>query len=156
MIENCLAYARAQRDQGKPIVGILCEYTPRELILAAGGIPVCLCGGSAKTIPSAEEHLPSNLCPLIKSTYGYHVERSNPFLEMADLVVAGVQSAIVERVVSMIGRKTKPPVFFTGGVALVSGMKERLEVRLGRPVFVAPRPQMTGALGAALLACQEQ
>jgi benzoyl-CoA reductase/2-hydroxyglutaryl-CoA dehydratase subunit BcrC/BadD/HgdB len=88
MIENCLSYARVQHDKGKPIVGILCEFTPRELIMAAGGIPVCLCGGSAKTIPSAEEHLPSNLCPLIKSTYGYHVQRSNPFLEMADLVVA--------------------------------------------------------------------
>ena len=48
------------------------------------GLP---CGGSAKTIPAAEQHLPANLCPLIKSTYGYHVLRSNPFLEMADLVV---------------------------------------------------------------------
>ena len=32
--------------------------------------------------------LPANLCPLIKSTFGYHIEGSNPFLEMADLVVA--------------------------------------------------------------------
>jgi benzoyl-CoA reductase/2-hydroxyglutaryl-CoA dehydratase subunit BcrC/BadD/HgdB len=56
--------------------------------MAAGGIPVCLCGGSTKTIPAAEEYLPANLCPLIKSTYGYHIERKNPFLEMADLVVA--------------------------------------------------------------------
>jgi benzoyl-CoA reductase/2-hydroxyglutaryl-CoA dehydratase subunit BcrC/BadD/HgdB len=39
-------------------------------------------------IGPAEEHLPANLCPLIKSTYGYHVERKNPFLEMADMVVA--------------------------------------------------------------------
>ena len=55
--------------------------------MAAGGVPVCLCGGSAKTIPAAEEHLPANLCPLIKSTFGYHVLGTNPFLEMADLVV---------------------------------------------------------------------
>jgi benzoyl-CoA reductase/2-hydroxyglutaryl-CoA dehydratase subunit BcrC/BadD/HgdB len=88
MIPHCLEYARAAKKAGRPIVGILCEYAPRELILAAGGVPVCLCGGSAETIPAAEEHLPSNLCPLIKSTYGYHVEKSNPFLEMADLVVA--------------------------------------------------------------------
>jgi benzoyl-CoA reductase/2-hydroxyglutaryl-CoA dehydratase subunit BcrC/BadD/HgdB len=39
-------------------------------------------------IPPAEENLPANLCPLIKSTYGYHIQRKNPFLEMADLVVA--------------------------------------------------------------------
>ncbi len=87
MIENCYEHAAAARAAGRPIVGILCEYTPRELIMAAGGVPVCLCGGSAKTIPPAEEHLPANLCPLIKSTFGYHVLRSNPFLEMAELVV---------------------------------------------------------------------
>jgi len=88
MIANCQAYAQAAKAQGRPIVGILCEFTPRELILAAGAVPVCLCGGSAATIPAAETALPSNLCPLIKSTFGYHVQRSNPFLEMASLIVA--------------------------------------------------------------------
>lgn len=88
MIDNCLSRAEAAKKQGKPVVGIMCEYTPRELILAAGGLPVCLCGGSNETIRSAEEILPANLCPLIKSTFGYHVQRSNPFLEMADLLVA--------------------------------------------------------------------
>ena len=88
MLQNCLQYAKREHEAGRPIVGILCEYTPRELIMAAGGVPVCLCGGSAETIPAAEEHLPANLCPLIKSTFGYHVLKKNPFLEMADLVVA--------------------------------------------------------------------
>jgi len=88
MIDNCYDYAVEAKANGKPIVGIMCEFAPRELIMAAGGVPVCLCGGSAKTIPAAEEHLPSNLCPLIKSTYGYHIEKKNPFLEMADLIVA--------------------------------------------------------------------
>ena len=88
MIPNCLEYARDAKAKGRRIVGILCEYTPRELILAAGAVPVCLCGGSAETIGAAEEHLPANLCPLIKSTYGYHIQKGNPFLEMADLIVA--------------------------------------------------------------------
>jgi benzoyl-CoA reductase/2-hydroxyglutaryl-CoA dehydratase subunit BcrC/BadD/HgdB len=51
-------------------------------------LPVCLCGGSADTIPAAEEELPGMLCPLIKSTYGYLITKENPFLEMAALVVA--------------------------------------------------------------------
>ena len=88
MVENCCDYASAQHAAGRRIVGIMCEYAPRELILAAGAVPVCLCGGSAATIPAAERDLPANLCPLIKSTYGYHVQKSNPFLEMADLIVA--------------------------------------------------------------------
>jgi benzoyl-CoA reductase/2-hydroxyglutaryl-CoA dehydratase subunit BcrC/BadD/HgdB len=88
MIANCYEYACNARENGKGIVGIMCEYTPRELIMAADAVPVCLCGGSVETIPTAEEHLPANLCPLIKSTYGYHIQQANPFLEMADLVVA--------------------------------------------------------------------
>ncbi len=87
MLDHCLEHALAAKAAGKRVVGILCEFTPRELIMAAGGVPVCLCGGSAKTIPAAEEFLPANLCPLIKSTFGYHLLKSNPFLEMADLVV---------------------------------------------------------------------
>ena len=87
MIDRCHAYALRAKAAGHPIVGILCEFTPREMLLAAGAVPVCLCGGSAATIPAAEEHLPANLCPLIKSTYGYHLQRTNPFLEMADLIV---------------------------------------------------------------------
>lgn len=88
MIQNCLQHANEAKASGQRIVGIMCEYTPRELIMAAGGVPVCLCGGSEETIAAAEEHLPANLCPLIKSTFGYHVQKSNPFLEMADLIVA--------------------------------------------------------------------
>jgi benzoyl-CoA reductase/2-hydroxyglutaryl-CoA dehydratase subunit BcrC/BadD/HgdB len=87
MLQRCHDYALTAKVAGRHVVGMLCEFTPRELIMAADGVPVCLCGGSAKTIPAAEEHLPANLCPLIKSTFGYHVLRTNPFLEMADLIV---------------------------------------------------------------------
>lgn len=88
MVPNNLAYAKAQKAKGRRLVGIMCEYTPREVIMAAGAMPVCLCGGDVSTIPAAEETLPANLCPLIKSTYGFSVQNSNPFLDLMDLVVA--------------------------------------------------------------------
>ena len=88
MIDHCFDFAEASKKQGRPIVGIMCEFAPREVILAAGAAPVCLCGGSAAKVAVAERDLPVNLCPLIKSTFGYHLQGSNPFLEMADLVVA--------------------------------------------------------------------
>lgn len=69
-------------------------------------------------------------------------------------IVAGVQRSIASRVAGMLGRDLEPPVIFTGGVALVPGMVEALESVLEVPVRVAPEPQMTGALGAALLACR--
>ena len=88
MVDHCYDYAEQARAEGRPIVGIMCEFTPREIILAAGAVPVCLCGGSAATIPAAEQLLPANLCPLIKSTFGYHVTGKSPCLDWADLVVA--------------------------------------------------------------------
>jgi predicted CoA-substrate-specific enzyme activase len=65
-------------------------------------------------------------------------------------VVAGVQNAIATRVAALAGRLVSPPVYFTGGVALLAGMARALEEVLACPVRVAPRPQYTGALGAAL------
>ena len=71
--------------------------------------------------------------------------------EPAD-IVAGVLAAVAGRVAAMAGRQTDGPVVFTGGVALVPGMDAALERALGTPVRVAPEPQLTAALGAALLA----
>jgi predicted CoA-substrate-specific enzyme activase len=65
-------------------------------------------------------------------------------------VVAGVQNAIASRVAALAGRFIAPPVYFTGGVALLAGMARALEQALACPVRLAPRPQFTGALGAAL------
>ena len=67
-------------------------------------------------------------------------------------VVAGVQNAIATRVSALAGRFVSPPVYFTGGVALQPGMARALEEVLACPVRVAPQPQFTGALGAAILA----
>jgi predicted CoA-substrate-specific enzyme activase len=67
-------------------------------------------------------------------------------------VVAGVQNAIAARVAALAGRFITPPVYFTGGVALLSGMARALEEALSCPIAVAPHPQYTGALGAALSA----
>ncbi len=67
-------------------------------------------------------------------------------------IVAGVQNAIASRIVAMAGRSVEPPILFTGGVARISGMETALQNALGQSVAIAPEPQMTGALGAALLA----
>ena len=67
-------------------------------------------------------------------------------------IVAGVQASIATRVAAMAGRNVTEPVVFTGGVAMVPGMEAALQTALGRPLAVAPDPQMTGALGAAILA----
>ncbi len=145
MVEHCLVYATEAKAQGRPIVGILCEYTPRELIMAAGGVPVCLCGGSAATIPAAEEQLPANLCPLIKSTYGYSVKGANPFLEMADLLVAETTCDGKKKMYELLARRhpmhvlelpQKPddPEAFAHWVAELRKLKAALETRFGTTI----------------------
>lgn len=105
MVSHAFAYATAAKKSGRPIVGIMCEYTPREIILAAGGVPICLCGGDARKIPAAEEVLPANLCPLVKSTYGYLRTKSNPFLEMADLIVAETTCDAKKKMYELMARE---------------------------------------------------
>jgi len=70
-------------------------------------------------------------------------------------IVAGVQLSIATRLSSMAARAVAPPVVFTGGVALVSGMDAALASALGHAVTTAPQPQLTGALGAAIQACPQ-
>jgi predicted CoA-substrate-specific enzyme activase len=67
-------------------------------------------------------------------------------------IAAGVQNAIALRVATLASRTVTPPVCFTGGVALQSGMVRALETALSCAVCVSSLPQYTGALGAAILA----
>ncbi len=69
-------------------------------------------------------------------------------------IVTGVETAIATRIAAMTGGKLTEPILFTGGVALVPGMGDALAAVLGRPVRIAPQPQLTCALGAALLAAE--
>jgi len=84
---NALKLVEA-REAGRRVVGHYCLYSPVELVLAAGAIPVPLCGTRAEPIPAAEEILPRNLCPLIKSSFGFAVTDTCPFLAASDLLVA--------------------------------------------------------------------
>ncbi len=69
-------------------------------------------------------------------------------------IAAGVQASIATRVAAMAGQNLTEPIIFTGGVAMVPGMEAALQSSLAKPVTIAPDPQMTGALGAALLAAR--
>lgn len=75
------------KDQGKNICGMFCQYTPAEIIRAAGLYQVALCGRSHEPIKTAETRLPANLCPLIKASFGHVMEESCPYAFFSDIVV---------------------------------------------------------------------
>ncbi len=77
----------AKEKSDQKVVGIYCTFCPQELVLAAGAIPVGLCGTKEEPIAKAEEHLPRNLCPLIKSSYGFAVSDTCPFFHFSDVII---------------------------------------------------------------------
>ena len=75
------------KDQGTPVIGVFCTYFPQEIAMAMGACVVGLCSTSDETVADAEKDLPKNLCPLIKSSYGFAKTDKCPFFYFSDLVV---------------------------------------------------------------------
>ncbi len=69
-----IAQLTEERKSGIKVIGTLCLYVPDEIIFAAGADRIVLCGGRGDTIPLAEQSLPRNICPLIKSSFGAVVD----------------------------------------------------------------------------------
>ncbi|MFA6498665.1 MAG: double-cubane-cluster-containing anaerobic reductase [Desulfurivibrionaceae bacterium] len=76
----------AAKAEGRPVIGTFCVYIPEEIVLAAGGICVGLCGGSQGSVPDAEKILPRNICPMVKSAFGFKVGRICPYFQAVDFV----------------------------------------------------------------------
>lgn len=79
--------AKEVKDQDVPLIGVFCTYFPQEIAMAMGAATVGLCASSDETIPEAEKDLPRNLCPLIKSSYGFGKTNKCPYFYFSDLVV---------------------------------------------------------------------
>ena len=84
---NSFISAKKVKDNNIPMIGTFCTYFPQELAIAMGAITVSLCSTSDETIPDAEKDLPRNLCPLIKSSYGFAKTDKCPYFYFSDLIV---------------------------------------------------------------------
>ena len=68
-------------------------------------------------------------------------------------IIAGIHESIGSRVATMAGRLgLTSPVMMTGGVAKNVGVVKALEGKTGKPIEVSEMAQLTGAIGAALIA----
>lgn len=76
----------ATKKEGRVVVGNFCVFVPEELTLAVDGVSVGLCAGSQAPISDAEKVLPRNICPLVKSAYGYALTKSSPYFQVVDFV----------------------------------------------------------------------
>lgn len=76
----------AAKAEGRPVVGTFCVYVPEEIIQAVGGVCVGLCGGAQGSIADAEKILPRNICPMVKSAFGFKVGKICPYFQAVDFV----------------------------------------------------------------------
>lgn len=95
------------KENGGKVAGIFCTFTPTEILDAAGFISVSLCGMSNETVPAAETQLPKNLCPLIKSSYGFALTDKCPYTYFSDLIVGETTCDGKKKMYEMLG-KLKP------------------------------------------------
>ena len=112
------------------------------------GVPVELMGELSLQADGYEEV--SSICAVFaESEVISHIHRGVP----KDRILAGLHKAIASRILEMSGTVgIKSEVVVTGGVAKNVAIIKEIEDRTGLSITVPPEPQITGALGAALLA----
>ncbi|MGL5822798.1 MAG: double-cubane-cluster-containing anaerobic reductase [Sarcina sp.] len=101
---NAFVKAKELKDQDIPLIGVFCTYFPQELALAMGASTVSLCASSDETIADAEQDLPRNLCPLIKSSYGFGKTDKCPFFYFSDLVIGETTCDGKKKMYEYLGR----------------------------------------------------
>jgi len=143
--ERIFQEARECKENGMKVVGVYCAFTPKELISAAGAIPVSLCAGSEQPFEKAHLHLPQNLCPIVKASYGHALADTCPYFGSADFLVADATCDGKKKMYELLGR-IKPlrllhlPQTAQGRTSLSSweeelkGMLETMENLTGRPI----------------------
>ena len=95
--------ALEMKEKGVPFVGVFCTYLPQEIPMAMGAATVGLCSMSGETIPEAEKDLPRNLCPLIKSSYGFAKTDKCPYFYFSDLIVGETTCDGKKKMYEMLG-----------------------------------------------------
>jgi benzoyl-CoA reductase/2-hydroxyglutaryl-CoA dehydratase subunit BcrC/BadD/HgdB len=78
---------RRFKEKGGKVIGVFCIQVPEELIYAVGAVPIRLSCGFYDSIPLAEEIVPKNICPLIKSSIGFNFLKINPLFEFCDVII---------------------------------------------------------------------
>ena len=86
----------------KPIIGTFCYMVPDEIIIAAGGFPIKLCGGNYIAQIAGDEITPRDACPVVKSILGSFEMNLNPIYQQCDLAVVPMSCDGKKRMVNKL------------------------------------------------------
>lgn len=71
-------------------------------------------------------------------------------------IIGGIHQSIASKILSLVGRvDIEPDIIITGGVAKNGAVVDAIAQKIGFDVIVPKQPQITGALGAALIATKK-
>ena len=105
VFEQNLVDIEQAKENGRTAVGFYCLYSPTEIAVAAGAIPLPLCGTRNDPIAAAEETLPRNLCPLIKSSYGFAVSDTCAFFRASEIIIGDTTCDGKKKMFELLSRK---------------------------------------------------
>jgi benzoyl-CoA reductase/2-hydroxyglutaryl-CoA dehydratase subunit BcrC/BadD/HgdB len=95
------------KAKGKKVIGTFCIHVPEELIYAAGAIPLRLSCGHYDSIAPAEEIIPKNTCPLIKSSVGFNLNNINPLFQFCDVIIVPTSCDGKKKMAEILSNKYK-------------------------------------------------
>ena len=98
-----VAEIAAYRKAGGKSIGTFCIFVPEEIALAAGVLPIPLCGGTAWSVDYADAMLPRDICPLIRSTFGMAFSNTCPYKKLKDGVVGETTCDAKKKVWDLLG-----------------------------------------------------
>ena len=93
------------RKKGGKVIGTFCIFVPDEIALAAGVLPLPLCGGSGWAVSYADKLFPRDICPLIRSTFGMALSKTCPYSSLEDFSVGETTCDAKKKTWDLLGMK---------------------------------------------------
>ncbi len=100
-----VAEIHAYRKKGGKSIGTFCIYVPDEIALAAGVLPIPLCGGTNWSVDHADRMFPRDICPLIRSTFGMAFSNTCPYKKLKDAAVGETTCDAKKKAWDLLGFK---------------------------------------------------
>jgi len=93
------------RKNGGKMIGTFCIFVPDEIALAAGVLPLPLCGGTGWAVSYADKLFPRDICPLIRSTFGMALSKTCPYASLKDFAVGETTCDAKKKTWDLLGIK---------------------------------------------------
>lgn len=131
------------RKSGGKSIGTFCIYVPDEVALAAGVLPIPLCGGSGWSVDYADKMFPRDICPLVRSTFGMAFSGTCPYKTLKEFALGETTCDAKKKAWDLLGfpslevPQKKNPVDRDLWLGEVRRFRDEMEKLAGRKITAA-------------------